>query len=80
MLTSLLGLSYIGSTGAIIYNLARHKLLDDFDAEIRKLREYDFTYEPIKPSDMPTDCIVLAKVDPVLNTPISPLLPGGNES
>jgi hypothetical protein len=42
MLTTGLFASYAFGVGAIGYNMARVKLQDDFEREIRDLREYDF--------------------------------------
>jgi hypothetical protein len=47
MITSLLFTGYTFGVGAIVYNIARTKLQDDFENDIRKLREYDFHHETI---------------------------------
>ena len=40
--------SYILSLSAISVNLIRAKLQDDFENELKELREYDLSYEKIK--------------------------------
>jgi len=40
--------TYLVSVGAIGYNLIRAKLQDDWEEEIKKLREYDLSTEQIK--------------------------------
>eukprot|EP00347_Sterkiella_histriomuscorum_P021335 403334350 len=67
MLTKVLFASYSFGVGSIIYNLARTKLQNDQEQDIRKLREYDLSNEKINPQDLPLDCMVLAKYDPELN-------------
>ena len=60
MLNSLLFGSYCFSIGAIGYNLAKQKLMDDFERDIKEYREYDFENEKIK-VDKEAKCIILAK-------------------
>jgi hypothetical protein len=68
MITSALFAGYALGTGAIIYNTVRIKLQDDFENEVRKLREYDFSHEPINfEKDLPAKCIILAKYNPAAN-------------
>ena len=40
--------SYVLSLSAITVNLIRAKLQDDFEAELKTLREYDLSHEKIK--------------------------------
>ena len=40
--------SYLLSLSAITVNLVRAKLQDDFENELKELREYDLSYEKIK--------------------------------
>lgn len=71
MITSALFAGYAFGTGAIIYNISRIKLQNDFEADVRKLREYDFQNETINAEkDLPIDCIILAKYDPETNSHI----------
>lgn len=42
MITSVLFTGYAFGVSAIIYNIVQTKLQDDFEQDIRKLREYDF--------------------------------------
>lgn len=68
MITTALATGYALGVSAIIYNMARIKLQDDFENEIRKLREYDLSNETINAEqDLPVDCIILAKYQPELN-------------
>ena len=68
MLTYGLFAGYSFGVSAIAYNLARIKLQDDFERELRDLREYDIANETIKVSkDLPTDCMILAKFRPQMN-------------
>ena len=72
MITGALFTGYAVGVGAIIYNITRTKMQDDFENEIRKLREYDFGHEPINTEkDLPINCIMLAKYEPEENTHIS---------
>ncbi len=65
MLTTGLFAGYSFGVGAIIYNLSKIKLQDDFEREIRDLREYDIQNEMIKAEkDLPANCMVLAKYIP----------------
>jgi len=48
MLNSILFGTYSFSIGAIIYNIAKIKLQDDFESEIRQYREYDYNNETLK--------------------------------
>ena len=71
MLTSALFAGYAFGTGAIVYNMSRTKLQNDFEEEVRALREYDFHHEPINSEkDLPINCIILAKYDPQTNSHI----------
>lgn len=68
MITSTLFAGYAFGVGAIVYNLSRTKLQDDFENDIRSLREYDFSHEPINTEkDLPVKCIILAKYKPADN-------------
>ncbi len=68
MITSALFTGYTFGCGAIIYNIVRAKLQDDFENDIRKLREYDFGHEPINfEKDLPIKCIMLVKYNPADN-------------
>ncbi|TNV76866.1 hypothetical protein FGO68_gene13258 [Halteria grandinella] len=69
MITSALFAGYAFGVGAITYNLTRTKLQDDFENDVRKLREYDFGHETINTEkDLPIKCIILAKYNPADNT------------
>ena len=48
MLNSILFGTYSLSIGAICYNIAKSKLQDDFETEIRAYREYDYNNEKLK--------------------------------
>ena len=68
MITGALFTGYAFGVSAIVYNLARSKMQDDFETEIRKLREYDFGHEPINTEkDLPINCIMLTKYIPEEN-------------
>ena len=72
MINSLLFGTYSLSIGAIIYNIAKTKLQDDFENEIRQYREYDYNNEKLKKeqfqSGKESKCIILAKYkDPYLH-------------
>lgn len=68
MITTALFTGYAFGVGAIVYNISRTKLQDDFENEIRKLREYDFSHEQINPEkDLPADVLILAKYKPEEN-------------
>jgi hypothetical protein len=54
MLNSLLFGTYSLSIGAIVYNIAKTKLQDDFETEIRSYREYDFNNEKLKKEQFST--------------------------
>lgn len=73
MLNSILFGTYSLSIGAIIYNLAKIKLQDDFESEIRQYREYDYNNEKLKKQDFlkgkETKCIILAKYKDVNQIP-----------
>jgi hypothetical protein len=65
MITGALFSGYALGVGAIVYNITRTKMQDDFENEIRKLREYDFGHETINSEkDLPINCIMLAKYVP----------------
>jgi len=65
MLTGALFSGYTLGVGAIMYNITRTKMQDDFENEIRKLREFDFGHETINSEkDLPINCIMLAKYVP----------------
>ena len=65
MITGALFAGYTVGVGAIVYNITRSKLQDDFENEVRKLREYDFGHETINTEkDLPVECIMLAKYVP----------------
>ena len=71
MITSTLFAGYSFGVGAIAYNLTRMKLQDDFENEVRKLREYDFSHEAINTEkDLPIKCMILAKYNPADNTEV----------
>lgn len=68
MITTALFTGYAFGVGSIAYNLAKAKLQDDFESDIRKLREYDFSHEVINTEkDLPIKCIILAKYNPADN-------------
>ena len=68
MLTTSLFVGYAFGVGAIINNMTKVKLQDDFEREVRELREYDFNYETIDPEkDLPNKCMILANYNPQLN-------------
>ena len=48
MITTGLFTGYALGVAAITYNLTKVKLQDDFEADVRKLREYDFSHEKIE--------------------------------
>jgi hypothetical protein len=48
MITTGLFAGYALGVTAITYNITKVKLQDDFEAEVRKLREYDFSHEKIE--------------------------------
>lgn len=65
MITSALFAGYAFGAGSIIANITRIKLMDDFEREIRDLREYDYQNETINAEkDLPIKCIILAKYQP----------------
>ena len=65
MITSALFAGYAFGAGSIITNITRIKLMDDFEREIRDLREYDYQNETINAEkDLPIKCIILAKYQP----------------
>ena len=49
LVDNLIGLVYFGSASAIVYNLIRAKLYDDYHEEIKTLREYDLKEDVLKP-------------------------------
>lgn len=68
MITAALFTGYSFGVGAIVYNMSRSKLQDDFENDIRKLREYDFSHEMINTEkDLPVQCIMLTKYKPEEN-------------
>lgn len=67
MLTNTLFFGYSLSLGAMAYNLARIKLQNDYEAEIRALREYNVQDEKINTKDLPLDCMILVNYDPDQN-------------
>lgn len=65
MLTYGLFAGYSFGLGAMIYNLGRIKLQDDFETEIKALREYDISNETINAEkDLPVNCMLLIKYKP----------------
>ena len=65
MLTNCLFAGYALGVSGIVYNLGRTKLSNDFESDIRALREYDFSNERINPEkDLPANFMVLAKYNP----------------
>jgi len=68
MITGALFTGYAFGVGAIVYNITRIKMQDDFENEIRKLREYDYNHETINAEkDLPVNCMLLAKYVPEQN-------------
>jgi hypothetical protein len=70
MITSCLFAGYAMGVGAITYNLAKIKLQDDFESDVRKLREYDFSHEKIDIENNPKvsqASIILLKYNPEEN-------------
>jgi len=63
MITTLLASTYGLGCGGFVYNIARIKLLNDLDTEVRGLRDYDLSYEKIDPALLPMDCLILAKMN-----------------
>ena len=63
MLNSVLFGTYCFSIGAIIYNLNRIKMQDDYEREIKEYREYEFENEKLKKEHFQKDvkCIILGK-------------------
>ena len=47
---SIIFASYLLSLSAISVNLIRAKLQDDFESDLKDLREYDTSFEKIKPT------------------------------
>lgn len=67
MITACLFTGYALGVSAITYNITKVKLQDDFESEVRNLREYDYSNERIDPEShliTPNDCIVLLKYKP----------------
>ena len=67
MITTGLFTGYALGVAAITYNLTKVKLQDDFEADVRKLREYDFSHEKIEVETNPKisqDSIILVKYKP----------------
>ena len=46
-ITKVLGFAYFVGSSYIGYNFTRTKFINDFDEEVRNLREYDLSWEPI---------------------------------
>ena len=63
MLTSALATAYGVGIAGIMYNFGRIKLLNDYEEDIKSMRQYDFTYESLNPHDMPRRALVLLNVD-----------------
>lgn len=56
---------YSFGVGAIVYNMTRSKLQDDFERELRELREYDLSHETINAEkELPNKCMLLVKHTP----------------
>ena len=71
MISTALFTGYAFGVSSIVYNIAKIKLQDDFEREIRDLREYDYTNELINAEkDLPVKCIILAKYIPEQNPDI----------
>ena len=65
MLTSGLFVGYTFGFGAIVYNISRMKIQDDYESDLRDLREYDVSHEPINvDKDLPAKCMILVKHHP----------------
>ncbi len=70
MITGALFTGYAFGVGAIIYNITQIKLQNDFENDIRKLREYDYSHEEIVVEThlkTPNDAIILLKYNPEQN-------------
>ncbi len=70
MITTGLFTGYALGVAAITYNITRVKLQDDFESDVRKLREYDFSNEKIDIESNPKvtqDSIILVKYKPEEN-------------
>jgi hypothetical protein len=76
MLTYTLFAGYVAGAGAIVYNLAQIKLQNDYEQEIRALREYDLSCDAVNPEkDLPAEVMVLAKYKPESNQHLKPRPP-----
>lgn len=65
MLTAGLFAGYSFGVGSILYNIVQAKLQDDFEQDVRALREYDFTNETINvEKDLPANCMLLIRHRP----------------
>ena len=78
MITTGLFTGYALGVAAITYNITKVKLQDDFEADVRKLREYDFSHEKIDVENDPKisqDSIILLKYKPEDNQHIQSISP-----
>ncbi len=53
MLPNLLGLGFAGAAVAISHNLYRIRAIDFWVEDVKNLREYDSTYEPLDQVALP---------------------------
>ena len=66
MLTSTLFTGYTFGLCAIVYNFTKIKIQNDFEEDIKKLREYDIQNETINvEKDLPAKCMLLVRANPI---------------
>ena len=65
MLDFMVFTGYVFGVGSIVYNFGRMKLMNDFETELKALREYDLRDETINiEKDLPNKCMILLKYTP----------------
>lgn len=65
MLESALAACYFVSVSSIVYNIVRAKLQDDWDAQIKELKEFDIQTDRVKVDlDLPSKVVLLANYVP----------------
>lgn len=62
MLSTVLGAAYLAAVGVMVYDVAQIKLWNDYEADIKALREVDYNYEKINKDELPLECMVLSKI------------------
>ena len=66
MLTSALFTGYSFGIGSIVYNLTKIKMQNDFEEDLKKLREYNLEHETINVErDLPAKCMLLIRSPPL---------------